>query len=121
MISERRARSMTEYRNGYKVGKDGLTGPERSAQERAENGEGKAQVNAISLRERLADAQVKATSVHERLVISAGLRPHPDDTVFVKEYSSPLNFKQDAKKLAKEGWVPTSQSQTRGRLIGWNK
>jgi hypothetical protein len=41
-----------------------------------------------------------------------------DDTVRVVEYSNPLKFKREAKRLAKEGWKPTTQGQTRGFIIG---
>jgi hypothetical protein len=44
-----------------------------------------------------------------------------DDTVRVAEYSNPRAFNKNAKRLAKEGWRPTSQSQTRGFLLGINK
>jgi len=79
---------MAEYRNGYKAGQDGLTEPERRKQQRAAKPK-------ASLKKRLA-----LTTAW--LGAKSGLEPHPDDTVFVREYTDPRVFKRHAKQLAKK-------------------
>jgi hypothetical protein len=54
---------MAEHRGGYKVGKDGLTAPERLAQERAAKRETKARKRRCGRRNRAASVVAQRSGV----------------------------------------------------------